>query len=202
MSGKQSNTIQENRVLIFSAPSGAGKTTVVRHLLKKFPFLGFSISATSRKARGEEINGREYFFLSKEEFKHKIEVGEFVEYEEVYTGFYYGTLKTEVERIWSEGKIIVFDIDVKGAVNLKKEYGKSALAVYVKPPSIEVLRERLITRRTDTPEAIERRVAKAKEELSYERFFDEVLINEHLENCLLEAEKLVNKFYTKHIAIT
>jgi len=195
MNNNLSDNKRENRVLIFSAPSGAGKTTVVRHLLKKYPFLGFSISATSRKARGEEIDGREYFFLSKEDFRLKIEAGEFVEYEEVYTGFYYGTLKSEVERIWSEGKIIVFDIDVKGAVNLKKQYGESALAVYVKPPSIEILRERLISRGTDTPEAIDRRVSKAKEELSYDRFFDEVLINENLENCFIEAEKLVEKFY-------
>lgn len=194
MNSSQLNIKKENRVLIFSAPSGAGKTTVVRHLLNKYSCLGFSISATSRKARGEEKDGREYFFMSTEEFKKKIAAGEFVEYEEVYAGFYYGTLKNEVERIWGLGKIIVFDIDVKGAVNLKRLYGENALAVFVKPPSIEILRERLVARGTDTEEAIERRIAKAKEELLFTEYFDEVLTNKNLVKCLLESEKIVEKF--------
>lgn len=197
MNSNNKKRTAEHRMLIFSAPSGAGKTTVVRHLLKKYPYMDFSISATSRLPRGEEINGREYFFLNKEEFKKKIDAGEFIEYEEVYPGFFYGTLKSEVERIWSKGNIIVFDIDVKGAVNLKRLYGKNALAVFVKSPSVEILRERLTARGTDTPEAIERRIAKAKEELSYEGYFDEVLTNKNLEKCLLEAEQLVEKFYSE-----
>ncbi|MEN6619411.1 MAG: guanylate kinase [Rikenellaceae bacterium] len=199
MRSNSPNKAKENKVLIFSAPSGAGKTTVVRHLLKKYSFLDFSISATSRLPRGEEVNGREYFFLSKEDFKKRIEADEFIEYEEVYTGFFYGTLKSEVDRIWSEGKIIVFDIDVKGGVNLKKLYGKNALAVFVQPPSTQILRERLITRGTETSEVIENRVAKAKEELSYAKYFDKVLINENLDNCLLEAEQLVERFYSEKL---
>lgn len=186
----------DNKVLIFSAPSGAGKTTVVRHLLEKFKFLEFSISATSRLPRGEEKNGREYYFLSKEEFRKSIEEDKFVEYEEVYAGFFYGTLKSEVERIWSKGSVIVFDIDVKGAVNLKKLYGKNALSVFVKPPSIEVLRERLISRGTETKESIQRRIAKAEEELSYADQFDIVLVNGNLDKCLLEAEEVVNRFHS------
>ncbi len=186
-----------NKVLIFSAPSGAGKTTVVRHLLDKFKFLDFSISATSRLPRGTETDGREYFFLTKDEFKKRIDAGEFVEYEEVYSGYYYGTLKSEVERIWSKGSIIVFDIDVKGAVNLKRLYGNNALSVYVKPPSIEILRERLIARGTETAESIERRVAKAKEELLYTEFFDKILINDTLDKCLIEAEEIVREFYSE-----
>ncbi|MFA5850575.1 MAG: guanylate kinase [Bacteroidales bacterium] len=186
-----------NKVLIFSAPSGAGKTTVVRHLLDKYPFLEFSVSATSRLPRGEEVNGRDYFFLDKSDFIKRIEAGDFVEYEEVYSGSFYGTLKSEVERIWLSGKIVVFDIDVKGGVNLKKLYGESALAVFVQPPSTDVLRERLVARGTDSPDTIERRVAKANEELTYSKYFDRVLVNDNLDNCLKEAEKLVEKFYSE-----
>ncbi len=186
-----------NKVLIFSAPSGAGKTTVVRHLLDKYPFLEFSVSATSRLPRGEEVNGSDYFFLDKMDFIERIKAGDFIEYEEVYSGFFYGTLKSEVERIWSEGKIVVFDIDVKGGVNLKKLYGESALAVFVQPPSINVLRERLVARGTDSPETIEKRVDKASEELTFSKYFDRVLVNENLDNCLKEAEKLVENFYSE-----
>ncbi len=186
-----------NKVLIFSAPSGAGKTTVVRHLLNKYPFLEFSVSATSRLPRGEEVNGRDYVFLDKAEFIKRIDAGDFIEYEEVYSGFFYGTLRSEVERIWAEGKIVVFDIDVKGGVNMKKLYGQSALAVFVQPPSTDVLRERLVARGTDSPETIEKRVAKANEELTYSKYFDRVLVNENLDNCLKEAEKLVENFYSE-----
>lgn len=186
-----------NKVLIFSAPSGTGKTTIVRHLLDKYPFLGFSVSATSRLPRGEEVDGHDYFFLDKTDFIKKVEAGDFVEYEEVYAGSFYGTLKSEVNRIWSAGKIVVFDIDVKGGVNLKKLYGHSALAVFVQPPSATVLRERLLARGTDSPDTIEKRVAKASEELTYSKYFDKVLVNENLDNCLKEAEKLVENFYSE-----
>jgi guanylate kinase len=183
------------KVIIFSAPSGAGKSTIVGHLLKKFPFLEFSISATSRKPRGEEENGKHYYFFSTDQFETKIKNGEFVEYEEVYAGSYYGTLKSEVERIWDKGNIIIFDIDVKGGVNLKRLYGSNALAIFIQPPSVEELRNRLVGRGTDSAEAIERRVAKAEEELTYASKFDKIIINDNLEEALKDAEETVEKFH-------
>lgn len=180
--------------MIFSAPSGSGKSTIVRHLLDKYPYLEFSISATSRAPRGNEKDGKEYYFLTPEEFRTKIRDGAFVEYEEVYPGSFYGTLRSEIERIWDRGHAIIFDIDVKGGVNLKKLFGPNALSVFIKAPSVEVLRERLISRGTDTPEAIEGRVAKAKEELTYEDRFDKVLVNDVLDISLAQAEKLVEDF--------
>ena len=182
------------KVIIFSAPSGAGKSTVVSHLLKSFPFLEFSISATSRAPRGREKNGVEYYFFSEQQFRDLIARDAFVEYEEVYPGSFYGTLRSEVERIWAKGHIILFDIDVKGGVNLKRIFGNDALSVFVKPPSVEELRRRLIGRGTDSPEAIERRVAKAEEELKYESRFDRILENDRLERTLAEAEEIVNTF--------
>lgn len=185
------------KVIIFSAPSGAGKSTIVGHLLKKFPFLEFSVSATSRKPRGEEVNGKHYYFFSTEQFEAKIKNGEFVEYEEVYAGSYYGTLKSEVERIWDKGNIIIFDIDVKGGVNLKKLYGSNALAIFIQPPSVEELRNRLVGRGTDSSEAIEKRVAKAEEELGYAPKFDRIIINDNLEAALKEAEEIIDCFYRR-----
>lgn len=184
------------KVIIFSAPSGAGKSTIVGHLLKKFSFLEFSVSATSREPRGEEKNGKDYYFFTKDQFETKIQNGEFVEYEEVYAGSYYGTLRSEVQRIWEKGHIIVFDIDVKGGINLKKLYGKSALSIFIEPPSIEELRNRLITRGTDKPEDIEKRVSKATEELAYSNQFDTILVNSNLKQTLAQAEKLISGFYT------
>ncbi|MBP5210498.1 MAG: guanylate kinase [Bacteroidales bacterium] len=178
------------KVVIFSAPSGSGKSTVVNHLMSKFPELELSVSATSRAPRGEEQNGREYYFLSPEEFEKKIAEDAFVEYEEVYPGKYYGTLKSELERIWAAGHIILFDVDVKGGVNLKRIFGDDALAVFIQAPSVEVLRERLIKRGTDSPESIESRVAKAEEEIAYAPLFDRILINDDLATCLKEAEQL------------
>ena len=189
--------IMKKKVIIFSAPSGAGKSTIVRHLLTKFNCLEFSVSATSRAPRGQEENGKDYWFFSTEEFESKITNGEFVEYEEVYKGSYYGTLVSEVERIWAKGNIIIFDIDVKGGVNLKKLYGENALAVFIQPPSVEELRNRLVGRGTDSPEAIERRVAKAEEELTYADKFDVVLVNDNLEEALAKAEKMVADFQAK-----
>ena len=185
----------KKKVIIFSAPSGAGKSTIVGHLLKKFPFLEFSVSATSRKPRGEEVDGKHYYFFSTDQFESKIRNGEFVEYEEVYAGSYYGTLKNEVERIWDKGNIIIFDIDVKGGVNLKRLYGANAMAIFIQPPSIEELRKRLIGRGTDSAEAIERRVAKAAEELTYASKFDKIIVNDSLEVALKEAEDMVAAFY-------
>ncbi|MHC1780859.1 MAG: guanylate kinase [Bacteroidales bacterium] len=191
------NSGENNRgkVLIFSAPSGAGKSTVVRHLMSKYIFLGFSVSATSRAPRGDEKHGKEYFFYSAGEFRKMIEQDLLVEYEEVYAGFYYGTLKSEVLRIFDEGKIAVFDIDVKGGITLKKLYGKSALSVFIMPPSIEALRERLVSRGTETEESVIRRVAKAREEMSYSASFDKIVINDNLERCLEEAESIVEQFF-------
>lgn len=187
----------DKKVIIFSAPSGAGKSTIVRHLLSKFNFLEFSISATSRAPRGAEVDGKDYYFFSTEEFENKIKKGDFVEFEEVYAGSYYGTLASEVQRIWAKGNIIIFDIDVKGGVNLKHLYGENALAVFIQPPSVKELRNRLVGRGTDSPEAIERRVAKAAEELTYADKFDVVLVNDVLEDALATAEKIVNDFASK-----
>lgn len=180
----------KKKVAIFSAPSGSGKTTVVKHLISKYPCLEFSVSATTRQPRGQEVDGRDYYFLSEEEFLARVDAGEFVEYEQVYKGSYYGTLKSEVERIWAKGNIILFDVDVKGGVSLKKYFGDDALSVFIQAPSPEELRRRLVKRGTDSPEAIEKRVAKAAEEMEYADKFDIVLINDDLDMCLRKAEHL------------
>jgi guanylate kinase len=185
----------KGKVLIFSAPSGSGKTTIVRHLLEKNPNLGFSISACTRDKRGRnEQNGKDYYFLTPEEFKKKIDEDAFIEWEEVYEGNFYGTLKSEVEKIWNEGKHVIFDVDVKGGLNLKKYFKEKALAVFVKVPSLEVLESRLNDRNTDSPHSISRRLFKAKFEMSFEKEFDVSLINENLEDSLQKAQKLVDDF--------
>lgn len=184
-----------NKVIIFSAPSGAGKSTIVNHLLAQYPELEFSISATSRAPRGEEKHGVEYYFFSADEFRKLIAEDSFVEYEEVYAGSFYGTLKSEVDRIWAKGHTIIFDIDVQGGVNLKKFFGDKALSVFIQAPSVAVLRERLVGRGTDTEEAIERRVAKAASEMEFaEGKFDYVLINDDLQTAKAEAEKVIGDF--------
>lgn len=182
------------KVLIFSAPSGSGKSTIVNHILGLHPEIEFSVSATSRPPRGQEQDGVEYYFLSVEEFRRRIEADQFVEYEQVYEGRYYGTLKSEVERIWAKGHVIIFDVDVKGGVNLKKYFGDKALSVFIQAPSVEELKRRLIARNTDAPEAIEERVAKAAEEMTYAPKFDVVLINDNLDKAYAEAEKMVDDF--------
>ena len=183
-----------NKVIIFSAPSGSGKTTLVKHCLQKFPQLQFSVSATTRALRGEEIHGKDYFFLSVEEFKKLISEDAFVEFEEVYTDKFYGTLKSEVERTWSEGKVVIFDVDVVGGVNLKKIFGEKALSIFIAPPSIEELERRLISRATDDLETIKTRVAKAKHEMSYAEDFDVIVVNDDLEVSKKEIERLVENF--------
>ena len=182
-------------ILIFSAPSGAGKTTIVHHLLKKFPSLEFSVSATSRTPRGKEQNGKDYYFLSSDEFRRRVDNNEFVEWEEVYPETFYGTLKDEIKRISDKNHIAVFDIDVKGGLNLKQLYGAKALAVFVQPPSLAVLRKRLTARGSDAPEVIERRLAKAEEEMSYAPQFDVILANEDLEKTLKEAERIIEDVF-------
>jgi guanylate kinase len=187
-----------NKVVIFSAPSGAGKSTIVNHLLGLYPELEFSISATSRAPRGQEKHGVEYYFFSADEFRQLIAEDSFVEFEEVYAGSFYGTLKSEVDRIWAKGHTIIFDIDVQGGVNLKKFFGEKALSVFIQAPSVEILRERLIGRGTDTEEAIERRVAKAASEMEFaEGKFDYVLINDDLQTAKAEAEKVIGDFLRK-----
>ena len=184
-----------NKVLIFSAPSGSGKSTIVNHILGLYPgSMEFSVSATSRPPRGEEKHGREYYFLSPDEFRNAVKEDKFVEFEEVYEGRFYGTLKSECERIWAAGHVIIFDVDVKGGVNLKKYFGDKALSIFIKAPSVEVLRERLVKRGTDSPEAIEERVAKAEEEMTYAPKFDYVLVNDDLNTAYAESEKVVEDF--------
>ena len=179
---------------MFSAPSGSGKTTIVRHLLGLDLGLDFSISATSRSPRGNEVDGKDYYFISPEQFERHIAANDFIEYEEVYTNNYYGTLKSEVERIWKQGKHVVFDIDVIGGLNIKKEFPEQTLAIFVQPPSIGEMERRLRDRKTDSEEKIQERVAKASKELKYAKDFDVILINDNLENAKRDAEILVKNF--------
>lgn len=181
------------KLLIFSAPSGAGKTTIVRHLLDKFPQLAFSISATSRSRRSHEQDGVHYYFLTEDDFRQKITANEFVEWEEVYPHQFYGTLKTEVERIWQEGKVVVFDVDVIGGLNIKELYGDLARAVFIKPPSVKHLEKRLRQRGTENEASIEKRVAKAEMEITYGNRFDDIIINDNLERVKEEACDIVKE---------
>ncbi|MCD6353978.1 MAG: guanylate kinase [Prolixibacteraceae bacterium] len=185
------------KLIIFSAPSGAGKTTIVRHLLQQNLDLEFSVSATSRTPRHNETHGKDYYFLPLKEFQQKIENDEFLEWEEVYSEIYYGTLKSEVERIRNRGKNVIFDVDVVGGLNIKKFYGDQALALFIQPPSVDELKTRLQNRSTETDEKINMRIAKAKHELSFAPQFDVVIINEILQNTLEEAEKTVKNFLLK-----
>jgi guanylate kinase len=186
------------KAIIFCAPSGSGKTTIVKHLLQQNPDLGFSISCSTRDKRGRtEVDGKDYHFLTPEEFKEMIDKNEFVEWEEVYVGNFYGTPKAEIERVWNEGKNVIFDVDVKGGLNLKKYFGDKALAIFVKVPSIEILKERLRDRGTETEESLSRRLFKANFEMSFQDKFDVVLINEDLKTSLAEAQRLYDSFKNK-----
>ncbi len=186
--------VPQGKLLIFTAPSGAGKTTIVRHLLDRFPQLAFSVSATTRPPRPGEVDGRDYHFLTPKEFARRVAAGEFVEYEEVYPGRYYGTLHSEVHRIWAQDKCVVFDIEVKGASNIKQHYPQDSLAVFVAPPDEETLFQRLRDRSTEDADSLRVRIARAGEELTYRERFDRVLVNDELKTALTEAEGLAGDF--------
>ncbi len=188
----------QGKLIIFSAPSGAGKTTIVHHVLKKFSDqLEFSISACTRTMRPNEVNGKDYHFMSTEDFKQRIKKNEFVEWEEVYQGAFYGTLKSEIQRIWDSGKHVVFDVDVNGGLNLKKYYKERALAIFVKCPSMEVLEQRLRARKTDSEESISTRLFKVKFEMGFENKFDVTLVNNDLLEVLVKAQQMVDDFISK-----
>lgn len=183
-----------NKVIIFSAPSGSGKTTVVNHLLSIMPELGFSVSATTRKPRENEVHGREYYFLDQQDFETRIANNEFLEYEQVYKGIFYGTLKSEVDRLWSLEKTVIFDVDVVGGVNIKEKFGDKALSIFLRPPSIDILMERLRKRSTEVEHQLQMRIEKAQFELQFENKYDTVLINDRLEETLQRAEQIVRDF--------
>ena len=185
---------KKGKLIIFSAPSGSGKTTLVRHLLAQDIPFGFSVSATSRLPRGAEQDGVDYYFLSEVEFREKIAQNAFLEYEEVYSGTFYGTLRSEVERMWDAGKHVLFDIDVVGGLNIKKQFPKECLALFVQPPSIEELEKRLRGRETDSEEIIQQRLDKATEELAYAPQFDRVIVNDDLETAQQEVRKAIEQF--------
>ena len=182
------------KLIIFSAPSGSGKTTIVRELLKRFDRFEFSISATSRQPRGQEQDGVDYYFLTNDEFRSRVERNEFVEWEEVYAGTCYGTLKSEMERIWNKGNVIIFDVDVMGGINLKRLFGDDACSIFIMPPSVEELERRLRGRGTDSEEVIQKRIAKAEFEISKAPEFDNVVINDKLEDAVAEVTKIINDF--------
>jgi len=185
----------EGKLIIFSAPSGSGKTTIVRHLLSKYNNLGFSISACTRDRRGRnEVHGKDYYFLTPDDFKQRIDNNEFVEWEEVYPGGYYGTLKSEIERLWAAGKHVIFDVDVKGGLKLKEYFGERALAIFVKAPSEDAIKQRLMMRGTETEDSLSKRLFKVKFEMSFQDRFDVILVNDNLEAALTKAEELVENF--------
>ena len=188
------NETVENKLIILSAPSGSGKTTVAKHLLGSSDNFAFSISATTRNKRPNEVDGTDYYFYSQEQFKEAIAQDAFLEHEEVYEGLFYGTLKSEVERLWSEGKTVIFDVDVQGGLNIKNYYGDQALAVFVRPPSVETLVERLRARKTEDEAQLKERIDKAQSELKFEHKFDEVIVNDVLKDTFVIAENVVARF--------
>lgn len=182
------------KAILFSAPSGCGKTTIIKELMQCFDCFDFSISATSRKPRGEEVNGQDYYFLSHEEFMARVAKEEFLEWEEVYAGTCYGTLKSEIDRIWDMGRVIVFDVDVNGGRNIKKYFGNDALSIFVMPPSLEVLEQRLRSRGTDSEEAIVKRLGRSAEELKQAPQFDVTIVNDDLQRAVEETRIVIEKF--------
>lgn len=186
--------MSERKLLLFCGPSGSGKTTIVHHLLDTDPRLAFSVSATTRNKREKETHGKDYYFIPVDEFLKKIEKDEFIEWEEVYVGGYYGTLRSEIEKIWATGKIPIFDVDVEGGLQIKKKFGNELLAVFVRPPSVEELHERLKARNSETPESFKARTTKAEHELTYAFRFDKVIVNDDLKFALKEARIMVNDF--------
>jgi len=182
------------KLIIVCAPSGAGKTTIVRHILENIPGIEFSVSATNRSQRSNEVNGVDYYFIGTDEFVQKIAASDFLEWEEVYPGTFYGTLKSEIDRIWNRGNHVIFDVDVEGGLNIKNHFGSRALLVFVKPPSMEVLKERLHNRATETAKSFETRVAKAEREMEYARHADRILVNDQLKDTLPEALQIVADF--------
>lgn len=183
-----------NKVIIVSAPSGAGKTTLVKHLLEQFPQLEFSISACSRPPRKNEINGKDYYFISVEEFQKKIKENQFIEWEEVYPNRYYGTLKTEIERIWNKNHVVLFDVDVKGGINLKKIFNKNAISIFIAPPSIEILKTRLEKRGTENAESIKIRLEKAEYEMTFANQFDYIIVNDNLNEAKENISTLIKNY--------
>lgn len=183
-----------HHLIVITAPSGAGKTTIVHHLLTSFPELAFSVSATTRARRPHEQDGRDYYFLSPENFQQRVKENGFIEWEEVYPGQFYGTLRQEVERLWAEGRDIIFDIDVKGALAIKSAFPQQTLTIFIKPPSVDALRQRLRQRQTETPESLQRRIDHALHELAYEDQFDRVVVNDDLQQALQQAQHIVGRF--------
>jgi guanylate kinase len=186
-----------HKIIVITAPSGAGKTSITKYLLHHFPQLAFSVSATTRSPRSNEVDGKDYHFISLEEFKQRIVKNEFIEWEMVYEGSYYGTLKSEMERIWSEGRVPVLDIDVKGAIHVLREYPINTLSIFIEPPSVDVLRERLSARGTESEETLKTRVSKAVYEITFKDHFHEVIVNEDLDKACAEAHQLVQSFLDK-----
>jgi guanylate kinase len=184
----------KNKIIIITAPSGAGKTSITHFLLKKFPQLAFSVSAATRKGRAHEKNGVDYYFISEEDFTRKIQHNEFVEWEMVYEGKYYGTLKSELERIWNNNQVPVLDIDVKGAIHVQQQYPETTLSIFVEPPSVDELKRRLSSRGTETEESLQARVNKASYEISFKHHFRKIILNDNLEHACQEAEQVVGDF--------
>lgn len=186
--------ITTNKIIIITAPSGAGKTSITRHLLQTFPQLAFSVSAATRQARSNEQHGKDYYFISEQEFQQKIQANEFVEWEMVYEGRYYGTLKSELDRIWNDDKIPVLDVDVKGAIHVQGQFPSATLSIFIQPPSIDELKRRLITRGTESAESLMARINKAAYEISFNHSFHQVIVNDDLEKAKKEAELVVKQF--------
>lgn len=189
--------LQSQKIIIITAPSGAGKTSITRFLLQKYPQLAFSISAATRSPRGREENGKDYYFMSVEEFRHHIQQNDFVEWEMVYEGKYYGTLKNELDRIWNKGQTPMLDIDVKGAIHVQQQYPDQTLSLFIEPPSVDELRKRLFGRGTETDESLQARINKAGYEISFKHHFDHIIVNDNLEKACAEAENLILEFLAR-----